>query len=208
MAGMLVLGVILALFNVPSIKMNDPIESYMTSILESYQDLIESLITTNPYSLRLLLSSVIPLGYNSRIQINYYTKINAFTGTSEYMPYETYMILPSESKFSLENYGLESNWYRSTFTIENSGDVALENQTMEIVVSAILPDINSDAIYEPIDLSSLQVFTDDGLVESELKTYEYKGDRFVLNLFVEVGEIAAKETKQLYVYYLGGDDYE
>lgn len=207
-AGMLVLSVIIALFQVPGIKTNDPIESYLNSVLEAYQDTIETLITTNPYSLRILISSVIPLGYSSRIQINYFTKLKSRTGTSEDVPYETYMMLPTEAKFSLGDYGVESNWFHSVFTIENSGSKDLENQTMDLTISLILPDLNSDGIVEPVDLASIQVFTQDGKVPSELKTYEFKGDRFVVNLEVEVGGIIAKETKLLYVYYLVGDDYE
>ena len=70
---MLVLGVILALFNIPNIIINDPVEGFMQSMLEAYQEIIEELATKDPYSLRLLLESVIPTGYNSRVKINYYT---------------------------------------------------------------------------------------------------------------------------------------
>ncbi len=205
---MLVLGVIIALFNVPKIKTNDPVESYITSVLDAYQDIIEALVTTDPYALRLILESVLPLGYNSRIKINYFTSLYAITGTSESVPYETYLVLPTEVKTSLSDYGIESNWYCSVFTIKNSGDSDLKNQTMDLSVSIVPPDIDADGINEPVDLSSIQAFTNEGKIETQIKSYEYKGDKFVVVIHADVGEIKAGEAKNLYVYYLVGDDYE
>ena len=202
------MGVLIALFNVPSIEMNDPIESYTTSILEAYQGIIENLITTDPYALRLLLEAVVPLGYNSRIKMNYYTTAYAVTGVSEDVPYELYLVLPVEASTGLSSSGIESNWYRSVFTIENSGSSALENQSMELSVSIIPPDLNADGLNEPVDLNSLQIFTDEGLIGSQVESYEFVGGRFVVVMSADVGKIEAGETKRLYVYYLVGDDYE
>jgi len=207
-ASMIILGTISTFFNMPAVNTADPVEGYLSSVLEAYEGLISTLAVSDPYSLKLLLESVIPLGYNMRVQINYYTALYAVTGTSARVPYETYLLLPTEAKTGLSYSGMESNWYRSVFTIENSGSSKLENATMEISVSLYVPDLDSDGFPEPVDLDSIMVFTENGLVKSSLLSYEFNGEKFTIGLRVNVGGIEAGQIKRLYVYYLVGDDYE
>jgi hypothetical protein len=51
------------------------------------------------------------------------------------------------------------------------------------------------------------VFTDDGKVNSTVTRYEDYYDRMIIGLSLGVS-IDAGETKNMYVYYLTGDDFE
>ena len=204
-ASSVLLGVIIYLFNVPPTQGKDPMQQYIKSLMDSYTDTIKTLSVKDPYSLILLIDSAMPRGYNERVAINYYRKYDFYTGTDG-APVEKYILLPSEGMVASPNSELKSNWYRSVFKIINNGNSPLTGETA-ISVSLYKQDVDNNGIPDPIDLKSIRVFTDDGELDAQVSHYEDYYDRMVVGLTVNVN-LNPGETKNLYVYYIQGDDYE
>jgi len=204
-AGVVMLGSIIYLFNVPSVETEDPSKQYIRSLLDSYSEVARVLATKDPYNLKLLIGAAMPRGYNQKIDINYYKKLQVLTGIGS-APVEEYMLLPSEGTVSLADSELKSNWYRSVFRITNTGTESITGGT-SITASLYKQDIDDNGIADPIDLDSIRVFTDEGELNSSLTSYEDYYDRTVVSLSVDV-ELEGGETENLYIYYLMGDDYE
>ncbi len=204
-AGVIMLGSILYLFNVPSVETGDPAKQYIRSLLDSYSEVVRVLATKDPYNLKLLIGAAMPRGYNQKIDINYYRKLQVLTGIGS-APTEGYMLLPSEGTVNLADSELKSNWYRSVFRITNTGTESITGGT-SITASLYKQDIDDNGVADPIDLDSIRVFTDEGELNSSLTSYEDYYDRTVVSLSVDV-KLEGGETENLYIYYLMGDDYE
>ena len=202
-ASVLMLGTVLYLFNVPRTGNNDPIEQYLRSIMDSYSDVAKLLGTKDPYTLNLLLDASMPNGYDQRIIISYFKKIISFTGIGS-VPNEFYFLLPAQGTSSLPDSEMKSNWFRSVFRIKNSSPERIKGEK-SISASLYKPILIEGGINLPIDLNSVMVFTDDGKLNSTLSTYEDYYDHTIVSLTVTLN-IDAGETKNLYVYYLVGDD--
>ncbi len=204
-ASVLMLGTVIYLFNVPKTQSNDPIEQYIRSILDSYSDVAKLLGTKDPYTLKLLLDASMPNGYDQRIVINYFKNIISYTGIGS-APNEFYFLLPAQGTSSLPNSEMKSNWFRSVFRIKNSSPEIIKGEK-SISASLYKPILIEGGTNLPIDLDSVIVFTDDEKLNSTLTTYEDYYDHTIVGLIVTL-DIDAGETKNLYVYYLVGDDYE
>ncbi len=204
-ASALMLGTIIYLFNVPSTSGKDPMEPYIKSIMDSYASTAKRLAVRDPYSLVALFDAAMPRGYAQRTKVNFYRKYWVFTGLDG-APVELYNLLPSEGSVSLANAELKSNWYRSVFRITNTGSQKLSGST-SISVSLYKQDVDGNGLPDPIDPSSIRVFTDEGELDVNVTKYEDYYDRAVAGIIVDVS-LEPNEAENLYVYYLLGDDYE
>ena len=204
-ASVIMLGTILYLFNVPETESNDPVEQYIRSVLDSYSEVAKSLGTKDPYTLQLLIEASMPQGYDQRVTINYFKKLMVYTGIGK-APVEFYLLLPAQGQSSLVNSEIKSNWYRSVFRIKNSSPERISGEK-SISASLYKPEISEGGINLPIDLTSIMVFTDDGQLNSTVGSYEDYYDHTLVSLSVNLN-IDTGETKNIYVYYLTGDDFE
>ena len=114
----------------------------------------------DPYNLKLLIEASMPRGYNQRITMNYFKRIITETGIGE-APVEFYMLLPAEGRISVPNSETKTNWYRSVFRMTNTGGGDVSGVT-SITASLFKQDIDGDGISEPIDRTSIMVFSDEG----------------------------------------------
>jgi len=204
-ASVVMLGTIIYLFNVPSTQSKDAAEQYIKSVLDSYADVGKLLAVSDPYNLKLLISAAIPRGYNEKIDFNYYRRENIYTGVGE-ASVEFYFLLPNEGKLTLPDSETKSNWYRSIFRITNSGDTPITGET-SLSASLFKQDLEDNGIPDPIDITSIRVFTDEGELPTTLTSYEDYFDRMIVSLKVDVN-VDGGESKNIYIYYLLGDDYE
>lgn len=204
-ASVIMLGTIVYLFNVPETKAKDPTEQYIKSVLDSYSDTIKFLALKDPYTLVTLIDASMPNGYSERVVINYFRKYIAFTGTDE-VPVENYVLMPSQGKSSLPDSEIKSNWYQSLFRVTNTGSQKISGIT-SISVSLYKPAPEGSGITYPIDADSIMVFTDDGKLNSTVTRYEDYYDRTIVGLLLDLSAEPG-EAKNMYVYYLIGDDYE
>lgn len=199
------LGTIIYLFNVPATQSKDAAEQYIKSVLDSYADVGKLLAVSDPYNLKLLVSAAIPRGYNEKLDFNYYRREDIYTGVGQ-APVEFYFLLPSEGRLTLPDSETKSNWYRSVFRITNSGDTPITGET-SLSASLFKQDLGGNGIPDPIDITSIRVFTDEGELPATLTSYDDYFDRTVVSLKVDVN-VDGGESENIYIYYILGDDYE
>jgi hypothetical protein len=90
--------------------------------------------------------------------------------------------------------------------VTNTGSRKITGTT-SVSVSLYKPAPEGSGITYPIDISSVTAFTDDGKLNSTVTKYEDYYDRTIVGLSLDLS-VEPGETKNLYVLYLTGDDFE
>ncbi|MBR9679913.1 MAG: hypothetical protein GOU99_02595 [Candidatus Altiarchaeota archaeon] len=203
-----IIGTLMTVFYVPRIETGDYDSGFVKSLLESYHNQISDYVFSSPISLIHLIEEALPRTFDSRVRITYHTSFPVYTGYSGELPIELYYLAPGSSEYEGQTMQIDSSWYRTVFSVVNSGNETIENQTLSTSISLYKLDSNEDGHFEPIDIESVRFFVDDVEADWTIQSYEEDDSKIILVIRGVLGKIEPGQSKKGYAYYLVGEDYE